>query len=138
MIEKNLASVRQLSCDHGLFRHLPSLFTPTSVYAPGATAPQTFTGEGRGGFAPDRLRQTHGARGAGVTWSRLVGQVAPRLRWISLEETAHLAWLLRRCYPVVLTEAQVADIVRQFAVDWLPGLKQIVLVSRQTRWCQYV
>src|SRR3546814_1695432 len=86
MIEKNLASVRQLSCDHGLFRHLPSLFTPTSVYAPGATAPQTFTGEGRGGFAPDRLRQTHGARGEGVTWSRLVGQVASRLRCIPPEE----------------------------------------------------
>src|SRR3546814_18060625 len=95
MIEKNLASVRQLSCDHGLFRHLPSLFTPTSVYAPGATAPQTFTGEGRGGFAPDRLRQTHGARGEGVTWSRLVGQVASRFRCIPLEETAHLAWLLQ-------------------------------------------
>src|SRR3546814_12891483 len=95
MIEKNLASVRQLSCDHGLFRHLPSLFTPTSVYAPGATAPQTFTGEGRGGFAPDRLRQTHGARGEGVAWSRLVGQVPSRVRRFSLVETAPPSRLLR-------------------------------------------
>src|SRR3546814_6684353 len=48
---------------------------------------------------------------------------ASRLRCIPLEETAHLAWLLRGCYPVVLTEAQVADIVREFAVDWQQGLK---------------
>jgi 3-dehydro-4-phosphotetronate decarboxylase len=34
-----------------------------------------------------------------------------------LEETARLALLLRGCNPVMLTEVQVADVVREFAVD---------------------
>src|SRR3546814_17729809 len=48
MIEKNLASIRHLSRDHGWFSHLLSLFTSTGVYAPGATAPQTCTTESNG------------------------------------------------------------------------------------------
>ena len=35
-----------------------------------------------------------------------------------LEETARLALLLRGCNPVMLTDAQVRDVVRQFDVEW--------------------
>lgn len=35
-----------------------------------------------------------------------------------LEETARLALLLRGCNPVMLTPAQVGDVVRHFDVDW--------------------
>ena len=35
-----------------------------------------------------------------------------------LEETARLALLLRGCNPVMLTDAQVSDVVRAFDVDW--------------------
>jgi 3-dehydro-4-phosphotetronate decarboxylase len=35
-----------------------------------------------------------------------------------LEETARLALLLRGCNPVMLTEAQVADLAREFPIDW--------------------
>ena len=35
-----------------------------------------------------------------------------------LEETARLALLLRGCNPVMLTQAQIADLVREFDIDW--------------------
>ena len=35
-----------------------------------------------------------------------------------LEETARLALLLRGCNPVMLTDTQVRDVVRQFDVEW--------------------
>ena len=35
-----------------------------------------------------------------------------------LEETARLALLLRGCNPVMLTQSQIADLVREFDIDW--------------------